>query len=80
MARIAKITAARLPLRKTAAGASAVRGTFPAWIDMEGPRLGSPCAASFTVAPRVRAELFLRSVPLIKVKRLRSSSDVRGGR
>lgn len=76
MALTAKITVARLPMRKTAAGASAMRRAFPAWIDAEGPRLVSP----FVVAPRVRAALFLRSVPLTKVKRLRSSSDVRGGR
>jgi hypothetical protein len=80
MARTAKITAARLPIRKTAAGASAMRRAFPAWIDADGPRVALPSATPFVVAPRVRAELFLRSVPLTKVKRLPSSSDVRGGR
>ena len=71
MARTAKITAARLPIRKTAAGASAMRRAFPAWLDADGPRIALTNTAPLLVAPRVRAELFLRSVPLTKLKRLR---------
>jgi len=76
MARTAKITAARLRLRKTAAGAAPMLRAIPASITSEGAGF----VQHFVVAPRVRAELFRRSVPLNNVKRLRSSSDVRGGR
>jgi len=76
MAPTAKFTAARLRLRKTAAGATPMLRAIPAWIAAESSGVVLP----FMVVPRVRAELFLRSVTLKNVKRLRSSSDVRGGR
>ena len=82
MRRIAKITAARLPLRKTAVGAAAVRRAFPAWIDAEqGLAFSVMSYPAITVTPRVRAAgLVLRTVTLPKAKRLRACSDVRGGR
>ncbi|MBC7368491.1 MAG: hypothetical protein H7343_17050 [Undibacterium sp.] len=79
MRRIAKITAARLPLRKTVVGAAVVCRAFPAWIDAEHGLAFSVTAAP-RVTPRVRAGLVLRAVRSPKAKRLRASSDVRGGR
>lgn len=80
MPRTAKISAARLLLRKTAAGASALRRAWPAWCDREAARVVFSPSSLSAVSPRVQAELFLRSVPRSHVKRLRASSDVRGGR
>ena len=82
MRRIAKITAARLLLRKTAVGAAAVRRAFPAWIDAEqGLAFSVTSYPAVAVTPRVRAAgLVLRTVPSPKAKRLRASFDVRGGR
>ena len=54
-----KVTAARIPLRKSAVGALAVRRGFPAWIDA-GER-GVAFAAK-AVMPRVRDGLVLRVV------------------
>ena len=55
-----KITAARIPLRKSAAVVGAVRREFPAWIDA-GER-GVAFSAAKTVMPRVRDGLVLRVV------------------
>lgn len=54
-----KVTAARIPLRKSAGGAATRRG-FPAWIDA-GER-GISFSAARTVMPRVRDALVLRVV------------------
>ena len=82
MRRIAKITAARLPLRKTAVGAAALRRAFPAWIDAEqGLAFSVTSAPALTVTPRVRsAGLVLRTVSSPKAKRARTSPDAPGGR
>ena len=80
MRRIAKITAARLPLRKTAVGAAAMRRAFPAWIDAE-QGLAFSVTTPPVVTSRVRsAGLVLRAVTSPKAKRFRSHSDALGGR
>jgi hypothetical protein len=79
MRRIAKITAARLPLRKTAVGAAAVRRAFPAWIDAE-QGLAFSVFTTVIATPRVSAGLMLRAVSSPKAKRSRSSFNAPGGR
>jgi hypothetical protein len=81
MRRIAKITAARLPLRKTAVGAAAMRRAFPAWIDAEQGLAFSVTTKPPLVTSRVRAAgLVLRAVTSPKAKRFRSSSATPNGR
>jgi hypothetical protein len=65
----AKISPARLPLRKVAAALLA-RRQFPAWIDAAESAPTLPLAV---VIPRVRDSLVLRAVPRRKA---RSQSDV----
>jgi hypothetical protein len=79
MRNAAKITAARLPRRKTAVGAAAVHRAFPAWIDAEQGLAFSAHTAP-AVTARVRAGLVLRAIVAANPKRLRHSSDARGGR
>ncbi len=82
MRRIAKITAARLPLRKTVVGAAALHRAFPAWIDAEqGLAFSVTAFPSVAVTPRVRAAgLVLRTISSPKAKRARTSPDAPGGR
>ncbi len=79
MRRIAKVSAAQLPLRRAASGRVAVRRAFPAWIDAEQgldfAALATPAASS-----RVRIGLVLRAVPAPQSKQLRRSHNVRGVR
>ena len=55
-----KVSAARIPLRKSAATAATARRAYPAWIDA-GER-GVAFSAAKTVMPRVRDGLVLRVV------------------
>ena len=81
MRHAAKISASRLPLRKTVAVATAVRRAFPAWIESDqGPAFSALVISSVGVSARIRDSLVLRSVATARVKRVRSSSDVSGGR
>ncbi len=81
MRRAAKISTARLPLRKTVAVATAVRRAFPAWIDSDqGPAFSALVFSQVGVTARIRDSLVLRSVTTARIKRVRSSSDVSGGR
>jgi hypothetical protein len=79
MRRIAKVTAARLPLRRAATGLAALRRPFPAWIDAE-QGLAFSALTGTTVTARVRSGLVLRSVSSPQPKQPRRSDDVRGTR
>lgn len=79
MRRPAKVTSARLPVRRAAAGLAAPRRVFPAWIDAE-QGLDFATLAKPGVSARVRSGLVLRAVPSPQPKHLRRSDDVRGTR
>jgi len=74
-----KITAARLPLRKSGAGSLAASGGFPAWIDAE-QGLAFSVARPVHVSSRVRDGLVLRVVTSHQPGRLRPSTHVRASR
>ncbi|MBI5770331.1 MAG: hypothetical protein HZA93_21325 [Verrucomicrobia bacterium] len=73
-----KITAARIPLRKSAAGVGAARRAFPAWIDAGERDMAGPAAR--TVMPRVRDALVLRVVSKGKRPDQRKASHGAGAR
>ena len=79
MRRIAKVTAARLPLRRAATGLAASRRPFPAWIDAEQGLVFS-ALTSPAVTARVRSGLVLRAVCSPQPKQPRRSDNVRGTR
>jgi len=82
MRRIAKITAARLPLRENVVGAAAVHRAFPVSIDAEhGLACSITAFPSVAVTSRVRAAgLVLRMISSARAKRARTSPDAPGGR
>ena len=80
MRRSAKVSASRLPLRRTAARPQPERRGYPAWITSdEGSAFSALAPMAAQVTARVRDSLGLRPVGPPKSKRLRSSCDVPGG-
>ncbi len=79
MRRVAKVTAARLPLRRAAVVLAGSRRAFPAWIDAE-QGLDFSTLATPHVSSRVRSGLILRTVISPQPKQPRRSTDVRGAR
>jgi hypothetical protein len=76
---IAKVTAARLPLRRAATGLAALRRPCPAWIDA-GQGFVFSALTSPAVTARVRSGLVLRAVFSPQPKQPRRSDNVRGTR